>query len=385
MRKLLALLVTPLSGPLARFGNASAAGLGVWAEYAAELPTPWRRVRLEVRDTHPDAALAMRQGLAVRPHVVFGPYGSGPALQALAAAAERVLWNHGGASSSIRWPAFPRAVNVLAPAPTYLQGTLEAVRNSDPEANRVAIFHATTGFGRDVARGAAEAAQELGFTVSAKEFRRGEARRAAALLPEADVLLVAGSFEDELQSARTLLGRCWRAVAFVGAGVDEVLAPLGDVREGLLGPAQWIAAAAPEPDEGPSVEWFLNRYRLAAGGDPPYPAVQAFAAGLLAARCLREGRENAQAAHVEPQREGPPVDAQPLDDGTQLAAARRLVCRTLYGDFRLDPVTGVQAGHRVVTVQWQGGRRRAIWPPDLAEAALEYPLQRAARVGCFNP
>ena len=355
MSELVALLVTPLSGPLARFGRAGAEGLRLWAQHAAALPAPWRRVRLELRDAHPDAALAMQEGLSSRPHLVFGPYGSGPALQALAGA-QRLVWNHGGASGSIRWPAFPGAVNVLAPALSYFRGALEAVASADREARRVAILHATTGFGNEVARGATKAARELGFDVVARGFRSGEAASATAKPPEAQVLLMAGSFEDELESAPRLLGRSWRAVGFVGAGVDEVLAPLGAAREGLLGPAQWIATAALEPDEGPDADWFVARYRSAVGADPAYPAAQAFAAGVLAARCLR--------------------DAKSIDDADQLGAARNLACRTLYGDFRLDPDTGLQVGHRVLTVQWQQGRRRAVWPPDLAEARLRYPLAK---------
>ncbi len=300
----------------------------------------------------------MREGLTSRPHLVFGPYGSGPARQALATA-QRLVWNHGGASESIRWPAFPQVVNVLAPASSYFRGALEAVRCADRGARRVTILHATTGFGLEVARGATEAAGKLGFDVTALGFGSGDVARATATLPEAEVLLVAGSFDDELECARGLLGRSWRAVGLVGAGVDEVLAPLGAAREGLLGPAQWIAPAAVEPDEGPDVDWFVARYRSAVGADPPYPAAQAFVAGVLAARCLR--------------------DAKSVDDAAQLAVARHLACRTLYGDFRLDPATGLQVGHRVVTVQWQQGRRRAIWPPDLAEAALRYPLERVER------
>ena len=380
MSGLLALMVTPLSGPLQRFGSAAAAGLQVWAEHAADLPAPWRRVRLDLRDAHPDVAFAMREGLKARPHLVFGPYGSGPMLRALAAT-QRLIWNHGGASARIRWPAFPRAVNVLASAPTYFQGTLEAIRNHDAEARRVTIFHSGTGFGRDIARGAIAAAEELGFDPRAKEFKRGHARQAASSLPEADVLLVAGSFDDELESARVLLGREWRAVGFVGAGVDEVLAPLGSLREGLLGPAQWIATVDAEPDEGPNSEWFCERYRLAVGGHPPYPAAQAFAAGLLAARCLRESPENSPRRLVKSQLPESPPHVGASEDATQLSVARRLACRTLYGDFRLNPETGVQVGHRLITVQWQRGCRRAIWPPELAEATLEYPLRTARRVG----
>ena len=356
MNELRALLVTPLSGPLARFGRAGAAALRLWAAEAAHLPRPWRRVRLDLHDSHPDPAAAMRRGLDSRPHLVFGPYGSRPALRALAAST-RTVWNHGGASSTIRWPAFARAVNVLAPASSYFVGTLEAVRSVDPEARRIAILHSRTGFGAEVARGAAEDAARLRFEATAIGFAAGQVTRSAAQVPEAEILLVAGGFDDELVAARALLGREWRAAVFVGAGVDEVLAQLGPARDGLLGPAQWIATAAPEPDEGPDANWFVTRYRSAVGADPPYPAAQAFAAGVLAARCLR--------------------DAKAWDEAAQFAVARNLRCRTFYGDFRLDPSTGLQFGHEVLTVQWQGGERRIVWPPSHADRSLLYPRSGA--------
>ena len=355
MSELRALLVTPLSGPLMRFGHPSATALRLWAAEAANLPPRWRRVRLDVHDAHPDPAAAMRRGLASQPHLVFGPYGSGPALRALNAT-ERTVWNHGGASSRIRWPASPRAINVLAPASSYFQGTLEVVRRADPRARRVVILHAKMGFGADVARGAVAAATRLHFEATAIGFSVGGAGRAVCQLRGADLLLVAGGFDDELAAARVALGRGWRAMGFVAAGVDEVLASLGEGREGLLAPAQWIATAALEPEEGPDVHWFSTRYRSAVGADPPYPAAQAFAAGVLAARCLR--------------------DAEPGDDAAQFAAARSLRCRTLYGNFRLDPSTGLQVGHEVLTVQWQGGERRVVWPPRHADRSLVYPRSR---------
>ncbi len=227
MSELRALLVTPLSGPLMRFGHPTATALRLWAAEAADLPPRWRRVRLDVHDSHPNPAAAMRRGLASQPHLVFGPYGSGPALRALGAT-ERTVWNHGGASSGIRWPALPRAINVLAPASSYVQGTLEVVRRADPGARRVVIVHATTGFGADVARGAIAAATRLHFEATAIGFSVGGAGRAACQLRGADLLLVAGGFDDELAAARIALGREWRAMGFVAAGVDEVLVSLGE-------------------------------------------------------------------------------------------------------------------------------------------------------------
>jgi branched-chain amino acid transport system substrate-binding protein len=97
----------------------------------------------------------------------------------------------------------------------------------------------------------------------------------------------------------------------------------------------------------------VRRFREAAGAEPSYPAVQAFAAGVICARCLRDGG---------------------VEDGVQLATARQLECTTLYGGLRLDAASGLQVGHEVLIVQWQDGVRRVVWPPERAESSLRYPL-----------
>lgn len=355
MTSLRATLVTPLSGPLALFGQACAAGLTLWSRHAAHLPPPWTHVDLDIRDTGKDVSASIRAVLDTHPDVLFGPYGSNTMLAA-ALASERVLWNHGGATSQLARPAFPQVINVLSPASTYFAGALEAVRTSDPQAATISLFHSTSGFGRDVATGAARVAASLNFTVQSIPFTPHDAAATAAAVPPADILLTVGTFEDELAAAPILLAHPWRVAAFVGAGVEEVLAPLGELREGLLGPAQWIASAAPAPDEGPEAAWFVRMYKDATGSDPSYPAAQAFAAGLLCARCLRDSGQ--------------------CDDAAQLAAARQLNCTTLYGAFRLDPLTGLQSGHQVLTVQWQDGIRRVVWPPEQAERPLRLSPSR---------
>lgn len=328
-----AALVTPTSGPLALFGGAGAVALRAWAErFSGDLG-----VRLGVHDAYPDPVAALHRALADRPDLLFGPYGSGPAA-AVARATDRLVWNHGGATLGAR----STVVNLLSPARTYFDGTVRSVLDADPGVRSAAILHGDTAFGRQVGAGAAATATALGLTVRATTDLSD--------LPEADLLLVAGRFEDEVAAARRLLPGRWRAAAFVGAGVEEVLAGLGGDREGLLGPAQWIAAAAPEPDEGPALPEFAAAYRDLGGREPPYPAVQAFAAGLVAARCVR--------------------DAGGTDDAALRAAALHLDRTTVFGRFALDPVTGAQVGHRVVTVQWQDGARRVVWPPERAQAAV---------------
>jgi branched-chain amino acid transport system substrate-binding protein len=345
-----AVLATPLSGPLASYGAAGAVALGMWSERAAQLPPPWTSVELEVFDAHPSAAAAMRAATAVRPDVVFGPYGTGPAVAALKAT-DRLVWNHGGATDRLSTPEFTHVANVLAPSSSYFAAVLQALHSSHPMLRSVSLLHVHTGFGREVARGAEQTASELGMQVKSFGFEPGRAAESVELLPPGDVLLVAGAFADELAAARLLLQRSWRAAAFVGAGVEEVLAPLGPLREGLIGPCQWLASAALPPDEGPPADWFVSAFRNATGGqEPPYPAASAFAAGIVCARALR--------------------DVGTPDDDALLTSAAGLQLRTLFGSFRIDPRTGLQVGHQVLVVQWQDGARRVIWPPDRAERAL---------------
>lgn len=349
MTHLRATLVTPLTGPLALFGQASAAGLSVWARSAARLLAPWTGVDLTVRDSGVNTGDAIRTALQDHPDVLFGPYGSSPMLAA-AHASDRVIWNHGGATSRLSWPAFPHVINVLAPSSSYFAGVLQAIYAFDPTVRTVSLFHSTSGFGRDVASGAASTASTLQLEIQAIPFKPLHAVETVPSVPDTDILLVVGNFADELAVSSLLLARPWRFAAFVGAGVEEVLAPLGNQREGLLGPTQWIASAAPQPDEGPDVGWFVEQYRSHVGTQPPYPAVQSFAAGLLYARCLR--------------------DSGSCEDEDQLAAAQELTCTTLYGKFQLAPLTGLQSGHQVLIVQWQQGQRRVIWPPEQAERRL---------------
>ena len=60
-----------------------------------------------------------------------------------------------------------------------------------------------------------------------------------------------------------------------------------------------------------------------------------------------------------------------LADAALRATAAQLAVTTLYGGFKLDPGSGAQIGHEVLVVQWQGGQKRIVWPPEQAEADLE--------------
>src|SRR6185312_16742724 len=104
MSKLRAALVTPLGGTLATYGRAAAAGLTLWARHAANLPAPWTEVELDVRDTTNEPAAAMQAAIDTQQDVLFGPYGSSTTLATMRVT-NRVVWNHGGATCRLSWPA----------------------------------------------------------------------------------------------------------------------------------------------------------------------------------------------------------------------------------------------------------------------------------------
>ncbi len=343
-----AALVTPLTGPLALYGTAGARALQLWADGEPDGAEP---ITLTVHDAHPDPAEAIAAARATDPDLLFGPYGSGPA-RAMARLADRLWWNHGGAAVDPSAERTARHVDVLGASAGYLRGAVQALVAAAPDLRSVLVLHSPSGFGRAVGGDGISAAHAAGLQVTVREVASPVE---LFELPPAEIVLAAGDFALEQAVAEMLLDQVadrdgWylraerRAAVLVSAGTAEVLERFEDRREGLLGPAQWLAAAAPTaPQLGPSPERFAAAYRARHGEEPSYPAAQAYAAGVLAAHCLA-------------------VTVGGGDDAVW-ASACALDTTTLFGAFRLDPATGAQIGHGVVTVQWQDGARVPVWPP----------------------
>ena len=148
---------------------------------------------------------------------------------------------------------------------------------------------------------------------------------------------VSGSSEFE-QSGRVRKVWVWyRANGGAIAAICAHAASRSSRVERLYGPCQWFHQGTDDPADGPSSEWFSQCYRDANGTDSPYPAAAAFAAGVVWQRCVKEAGT---------------AESLPV-----LAASQRLDTTTLFGRFRVDPVTGVQTGHQIRVVQWRDGQR----------------------------
>jgi branched-chain amino acid transport system substrate-binding protein len=108
----------------------------------------------------------------------------------------------------------------------------------------------------------------------------------------------------------------------------------------MIGPSQW-EPEVPFPERmGPDSAWFVQAFGQRFAGVPDYPAAAAFAAGLIVEECIRR--------------------AQSLEQDKLRDAASRLDGDTFFGRFRIDPSTGRQTGHRILLVQWSGGRKTVL-------------------------
>jgi branched-chain amino acid transport system substrate-binding protein len=284
--------------------------------------------------------------------LLIGPYGSGLAREAGDWAAERgrVIWNHGGSADEVEMQ--PWLVSIASPTSRYLTAVIDVI-SASVSGGRVLVGAGTGSFGRAAVRGAGEAAVAAGLG-AVDVVAPGEVPDRV----DADVLLLAGSFDDDVAVLRRLQSRP-RAVAAVAGGLREFAEAVGARRaEGVLAPSQWEEGVRVRPDVGPrSVDVVRAlRFRLAPGLHPgtagahvEYPAAQAYAAVMIALRCV--------------------ADTGGFDDEALLAAARRLRCTTFFGRFGLGP-DGRQADHALVVVQWQKGAKCIVGPPGLAEQAV---------------
>jgi branched-chain amino acid transport system substrate-binding protein len=370
-----------VSGRYALQGRQVLAGLGAWVEavnageglrvHGAGARAPVRLVYYDDASSPARAAANAERLLdADAVELLIGPYASDLTRAVLPVARRRgrVLWNHGGASDDIHLEG-GRAVGILTPVSRYFGGLLELARSLDPEAVRVALLHRRgSGFGRLAALGVRAVGSDAKFVTEVVTYSSLASNLPSVMASlerqRPDVVISAGSFDDEVVLARALLesGLRPKAVGLAAAAMQEFPQALGLGAEGFLGPSQWEPSLAYVPDFGPSPDEATDGIR-AQGAPPDYPAAQAYAACLIAQRCLEEAG---------------------ADDESLWRAACALDCGTFFGRFRIDPATGLQVGHEVVLVQWRRGRKLVVWPPPVSEARPLYPRRNGLVPGSAN-
>ncbi|MDQ6774401.1 MAG: hypothetical protein M3024_15705 [Candidatus Dormibacteraeota bacterium] len=315
-----------LSGRYARFGSQCALGLQTWQELdgGAEL-------RIEDDASDPAQVGPALQRLASTTDLLLGPY-STQLMRAAARfvqAADVLLWNHGGSGDDVQDSAPRRIVSVLSPASRYAVPFLCGLGDGKSGVP-LWIAGGRTAFGRQVAAGAESRAMTLGL--AATRLGPDQPLPSWPLHVEWD-LFCGGQFEEDVARIREAraLERPPRLLCAVAAGVHD-LATVVDDPKGLYGVAQWAPGGDATADVGPAAQLFLARYRRLARRSLDYPAVQAAATAALAVHCARVSGSAAST------------------DLWRLAAG--LDTSTLFGRFKIDPLTGAQVAHQMLPVRW---------------------------------
>jgi Periplasmic binding protein len=230
---------------------------------------------------------------------VLGPYGSDTTRAVARAREGRVVWNHGAAADDVQ--RLPGVVSVASPASSYLVALARAAAGLG--ATRVAVVTAPGTFAAFALEGLEREAAGLGVELV------GDPNAGDCVLLCGPVGWEAERFR-ELERGGLLLGG-------VSPGLPNAQHAWPD---GTLAPVQWH----PELGGPPGLE--------------DYVAAQAYAAALIAERCLA------------------------LERADPLSAARSLAVDTFFGRFQLDE-TGLQRGHRLSVIRWRGGRQSLV-PAD---------------------
>jgi branched-chain amino acid transport system substrate-binding protein len=294
-------------------------------------------------------------------HLLLGPYSSSLAIAACEVAEKhnKTLWNHGGSTDEILEKKFTCVINAITAASNYSYGIIDAIKNADPNAKKIAAFSAkNSGFSRRVASGAKFYAQSLGFDIREYKFISGTKDFSAHLEDlasyEPDLILGMGRAEDDLALAEFLFeSKIYsKAAGFIVASIKLFKDKFGRKADGILSASQWERSLQIIPDIGPTSKEFSVRFENAYAKEPDYVAAQGYNIGLIIEKCIQE--------------------VGTLDELTLRAVAKSADFKTFYGAFKTD-TTGNQTGHEMVVVQWQDQEKVIVYPYNLAQNEMIYP------------
>jgi branched-chain amino acid transport system substrate-binding protein len=318
-----------LSGRYERFGSQAARALDVWRELDGQAD-------LVIEDDQSDPRVLEKTlpRLADESDVLLSPYSTQlvRAAAAMASAHGWLLWNHGGSGDDVENSGVGHMVSLLTPASCYAeQFILRVVSDKNTE---LWIAHGKGSFGRQVAEGAEQTAHRAG--IRTRRLEHGGAWPSTA--PTGSwALFSAGTFEQDVETVRRARDRADppATICAVAAGVQEFASEI-EHPQGIYGVGQWFpGAVADSPEIGPSEATFLAAYTGRTKMRIDYPGVQAVAGAALAMHCVRRAGSTAP---------------EPL-----WAQAAALDTETLFGGFKIDPVTGAQIKHKAVLVRWADG------------------------------
>jgi branched-chain amino acid transport system substrate-binding protein len=330
-----------------------------------------RKLELVVEDDQSQAAtaIAIYERLVTREKVdlVLGPYGT-PMTEPVADLPDKYrmpMISPTAATTSIFKRGRKFVFMMASPSEVYFEGAIDlAARNG---LKTMAVIHHS--LSKAIVAGAVELAKKKGLQMLfVEEYPAGTTdftpilTRVRAANPD---LLGAGAFfEDSVALARRLKAlnvnpRMFAAT--VGVNLPRFYEALGRDAEFVYGASQWepelvtlrAGGLIPIARQYPGAREFVDSYRKDfPGADLSYHS----ASGYGACQILVEAVKRASSLDGEKIRE----------------AILKIDLNTVYGGFKVDQ-DGFQIAHKMVTFQWQDGKKVIVWPDELAPGKPRFP------------
>ncbi len=295
-----------------------------------------------------------------RVDILLGPYSSSLTLACVETAekAQRVVWNYGGSLDDIPSRARGKTVSAITGASSYFQAVMDMIHDCYAEAVEISVLRLEgSRFSQTVCEGALLRAEKLGISAAVYDFPSGTEDFSAILSrpksQEASCVLCCGGMEDDINLAKWIRRNSdfdFGVVATLAAAVNEFEKRLGREADSFVSTSQWEPTLSLSPDFGPSPEEFSDRFARAYGYMPDYTAAQSYNMGLIIEKLIERTGE--------------------MDEQALLREALRSRFTTFYGDFRIDPQTLRQTGHRMLVTQWQDGEKKIVFPKEYSNSLL---------------
>jgi branched-chain amino acid transport system substrate-binding protein len=299
--------------------------------------------------------------------LLLGPYGSGPTRTAsvIAEKYKVPMVEANGAAEDIFGRGFKYVFGILSPGKNYLRGVLEMALSLDKDLKTVAILVENDVFALEVAAGAKDYAESKGLKVVYNEKYPAATKDVSSLVTvvkslNPDIILGSGHLEDAILVVKQskdvgLNAKLW---AFsVGPATPEFRNSLKKDADYIFGGSQWTSVLKYDGvDVFKTSENYTKLFMQKYNYEPPYQAAESSAALITYQKAI----EKANSLDTEKVRE----------------ALAGLDFISFYGQIKFDP-RGINIYKPMAVEQLQiDGKKRTVWPPEVAEAKPQYPAPK---------
>ena len=362
------------TGQDAKEGGLTKQGVQIWVdwvnnvEHGITVKGVKHKIQVLYEDdgSKPDQSATLDQKLITEDKAQFllGPYGSSAtATAAVIAEKNQIPMVEGeGAAAAIFNKGYQWTFGTISPASLYLKGVIDMASGLNPKPTRVAVLSADDSFSLDVTKAIEQYAPTKGFDIVFDQKYPNGTTNLSGLVSQAksanpDMVLNSGHLAEAvaINKAAKQLDMNAKLFAYtVGPSTPDFISSLGTDSNYVVDPSQWTPAVKYKPQFFYTVAEYVAAYKRLthASDEPDYHVAGGTSAGLALQRAI----ENAGTT----------------DPDRVRAALTKLNVTTFFGVIAFNS-QGQNDKKPMVVEQIQNGKHVTVYPPDVANATLQYP------------